>query len=430
MGSGITGGDATVYALSVLGSNLFAGGGFTTAGTTVSVDLAEALVGAPSPPTVTFAASPTNGEAPLTVQFSCQNVDSGGNTITQWNWAFGDGAISTNQNPTNIYATAGIYYPTLFATNSLGQTVYGSDAAVPLMVNTPDCAYEDLVNSMGPIAYYRLNEITGTTAYDFFGGHNGTYQSAAIQGDPGVPDPPFFGFETNNLSVGISNLTANSWVFAPFGTLGVSNVTFTAWIYPVGVQNAWAGIIYDRTGGVGGVSYYSSSGMIGYTWGGNNANTYNWASDLIPPTNQWSFVAVTISPTQAVVYVYNTNTNAPRSATNGIAHTAVTTGNNWHIGNDAKADPGRSFNGLIDEVAIFPYSLTPTQVSQLYNTAIVAPQVTLAVTRSGQNVVIAWSSGTLYSAPAVTGQWTLIGTNSPYSLVPIGTQQYFRVKLQ
>ena len=317
--------------------------------------------------------------------------------------------------------------PTALAKQSMART-----RPLPLTVNTPDCAYEDLVNSMGPIAYYRLNEPTGTTAYDFFGGHNGTYQSAAIQGDHGVPDPPFFGFETNNLSVGITNVTANSWVFAPFGTLGVSNVTFTAWIYPVGVQNAWAGIIYDRTGDVGGVSYYGSSDMIGYTWGINNAGTYNWASGLIPPTNQWSFVAVTISPTQAVVYVYNTNApNAQHSATNAIPHTAVTTGNNWHIGNDAKADPGRTFNGLIDEVAIFPYSLTPTQVSQLYNTAIIAPQVTLAVTRSGQNVVIAWSSGILQSAPAVTGPWTsLIGTNSPYSLVPTGTQQYFRVKLQ
>ena len=110
---------------------------------------------------------------------------------------------------------------------------------------------------------------------------------------------PFFGFETNNLSVGITNVTANSWVFAPFGTLGVSNVTFTAWIYPVGVQNAWAGIIYDWTGDVGGVSYYGSSNMIGYTWGLNNSSTYNWASGFIPLPNQWSFVAVTISPTQA-----------------------------------------------------------------------------------------------------------------------------------
>jgi uncharacterized repeat protein (TIGR03803 family) len=381
-----------------------------------------------SPPIVTFTASPTNGAARSTVQFTCPNIDSGGSTISSWNWAFGDGAASTAQSPSHVYASDGTYYPTLIATNSLGETVYGWGADVPFTVNTPVCAYENLVYSMGPIAYYRFDEPTGNTAYDFFGGHNGTYESAAIRGDPGVPDPPFFGFETNNLSVGISNLTANSWVLAPFGTLGVTNVTFTAWIYPVGVQNAWAGIIYDRTGDVGGVSYYGSSGMIGYTWGLNNAGTYNWASELIPPSNQWSFVAVTISPTQAVVYVCNTN--ATNSATNPIPHTAVTTGNNWHIGNDAKADPGRTFNGLIDEVAIFPYSLTPTQVSQLYDAAITAPQVTLAVTRSGQNVVITWPSGTLQSAPAVTGPWTSLGSNSPYSLVPIGTHQYFRVKLQ
>jgi hypothetical protein len=323
-------------------------------------------------------------------------------------------------------ANAGNYW--VVVSNTVGN-VSTTSAAVPLTVDTPNCAYEELVNSLTPIAYYRLDETNGSTAYDFVGGHNGTYQSAAAQGQPGVPNPPFFGFQTNNLSVGLNDTTANSWVFAPFGTLGVSNVTFTAWIYPNGVQNAWAGIIYNRTGTPGGVGFYSSSQMIGYTWNDANSDTYDWASGLIPPINEWSLVALTISPTQAVVYLYNTN--AQLSATNAIAHTPDVFGNNWHIGNDALADPVRTFNGLIDDVAIFPFSLTPAQVKNLFSTAVNAPQVELNLKTSGKNFVVSWPSGTLQSAPTVMGPWTsLSGTNSPYTLGPTGTQQYFRVKVQ
>ena len=169
--------------------------------------------------------------------------------------------------------------------------------------------------------------------------------------------------------------------------------------------------------------------MIGYVWNNNNPDTYGWASGLIPPTHQWSLVAVTISPTQAVVYLYNTN--AQLSATNAIAHTPDVFGNNWHIGNDAAADPGRTFNGLIDEVAIFPYTLTQAQLNQLYRTAISGAPVSLNMEISGRNVVLTWSSGTLQSATTVTGPWTsLSGTNSPYTLTPTGTQQFFRIKIK
>ena len=56
---------------------------------------------------VTFTASPNYGVAPLTVQFTCPNVDNGGNTITRWNWNFGDGGTSTMQNPSHTYLANG-----------------------------------------------------------------------------------------------------------------------------------------------------------------------------------------------------------------------------------------------------------------------------------------------------------------------------------
>jgi uncharacterized repeat protein (TIGR03803 family) len=67
-----------------------------------------------------FDASPTNGQAPMSVQFNSANVDSTGNAITQWNWTFGDGGTSTAENPTHTYSALGHFTPTLTATNGLG----------------------------------------------------------------------------------------------------------------------------------------------------------------------------------------------------------------------------------------------------------------------------------------------------------------------
>ena len=54
----------------------------------------------------------TSGVAPLTVQFT--DLSSAENTtITGWTWTFGDGAGSTEQNPSYTYLTAGAYTVTL-----------------------------------------------------------------------------------------------------------------------------------------------------------------------------------------------------------------------------------------------------------------------------------------------------------------------------
>ena len=76
-------------------------------------------------PTVQFTVIPTSGTPPLNVLFNSTNVDSRGNTITSWNWNFGDGTTSTAQNPSHAYANAGTFYPSFVATNASGVTVIG-----------------------------------------------------------------------------------------------------------------------------------------------------------------------------------------------------------------------------------------------------------------------------------------------------------------
>ncbi len=68
-------------------------------------------------PVVEFDAIPTEGCAPMTVQF---NENSPDNNISQWAWNFGNGSTSNQENPTYTYTNEGIYDITLTLTNEYG----------------------------------------------------------------------------------------------------------------------------------------------------------------------------------------------------------------------------------------------------------------------------------------------------------------------
>jgi gliding motility-associated-like protein len=70
-------------------------------------------------PVVDFGASSRTGCFPLRVTFN--DLSAGGSAnITSWEWDFGDGVLSTAQNPFHIYTTAGNYTVTLKVTNGGG----------------------------------------------------------------------------------------------------------------------------------------------------------------------------------------------------------------------------------------------------------------------------------------------------------------------
>lgn len=79
-------------------------------------------VTAPVAPTANFTASPTNGSAPLAVQFADTSTP-GTQPITAWAWTFGDGQTSTLQSPSHTYAAAGTYTVQLTATSAVGSDV-------------------------------------------------------------------------------------------------------------------------------------------------------------------------------------------------------------------------------------------------------------------------------------------------------------------
>ncbi len=67
-------------------------------------------------PAVDFSADPTEGNAPLTVQFT----DLSTGEIDAWHWDFGDGGISFDQSPTHTYNQTGLYTVSLTVTGPWG----------------------------------------------------------------------------------------------------------------------------------------------------------------------------------------------------------------------------------------------------------------------------------------------------------------------
>ena len=63
-----------------------------------------------------FTADLTSGPVPLTVNYTDQSTGD----ITSWSWDFGDGAISTEQNPFHTYTDAGTYTVSLAVTGPCG----------------------------------------------------------------------------------------------------------------------------------------------------------------------------------------------------------------------------------------------------------------------------------------------------------------------
>ena len=80
-------------------------------------------------PNAGFTGIPTTGNAPLTVAFTDRST---GYPVA-WNWNFGDGTTSTEQNPQHTYWAGGDYTVSLTASNEYGVTTASKDYYVHVM---------------------------------------------------------------------------------------------------------------------------------------------------------------------------------------------------------------------------------------------------------------------------------------------------------
>jgi len=136
------------------------------------------------------------------------------------------GATNATLFVTNVTAANAVNY-SVGVTNAAGGVV-SSTASFTLISLVPG-SYVQAVVTNGPINYWRLNETSGNTAYDYVGDDDGVISNAVVQGVAGPTPPEFSGFAADNTCYQFDGSTTSVQARG----LGLTGpLTVMAWINP------------------------------------------------------------------------------------------------------------------------------------------------------------------------------------------------------
>ena len=120
-------------------------------------------------PVVNFSTNVTSGYAPLSVQFTDLSENA-----TEWNWDFGDGSNSTEQNPMHTYFAAGTYTVTFIVNNS-----EGSNTVTKYSYITAAKSEDSIIEGRVPLSvqFKDLSEDATSWKWSFGDGNTSTEQN-------------------------------------------------------------------------------------------------------------------------------------------------------------------------------------------------------------------------------------------------------------
>jgi len=360
------------------------------------------------------------------------SVFAAGTAPLRYQWYKGASAVSAATNASYSFASlqvadSGTY--SVRITNGFGFLI--SSNAQLTVVSAPTISYAQTVLADNPVAYWRLDETNGTVAHDSWGGHDGQYNNVNLgQAGYNTNDP-------NTAAEFGTLVTPDSYVGniqgIDFSTFA-NNATFSveAWVNGEGfAQTSGAGIVTYGYGG-GGEQFNLDTGNGGrFRFSVRDAvNIAHNANSTIAPSNTWQHLVGVCDEPNGFTHLY----------LNGVDIADATISGGVQLGTSPISIGARqgginttynlNFAGLIDEVALYNYALSATQVLNHY-LAGTNPVVKLYIQKSGASVVLTWSPGTLQSAADVVGPYAdIVGATSPYTVTPSGTRTFYRVRVK
>jgi PKD repeat protein len=285
-----------------------------------------------APPAAGFTATPTNGCAPLTVQFSDQST--GG--PTSWNWQFAGGtpSSSTAQNPSVVYNTPGTYSVTLTVSNTAGSNT-ATQTNLITVNTTPTAGFN---NSTNGATVTFTNTSNNATSYLWNFGDNqtstqtnpshtyaadGTYTvtlsatnacgTVTFSKTITIVTPPTAGFTATPTS-GCASLTVQ------FTNTSSPNATSWNWQFPGGTPSSSTAqnptVVYNTPG------TYSVTLTASNSAGSNTATQTNLITVNTTPTAGFNFstngltASFTNSSTNATSYSWNFGDGGTSTQTN------------------------------------------------------------------------------------------------------------------
>ncbi len=276
---------ATTSALSM--SNLHASdsGNYAVVVTNSFGSITSAVVGLTvlaGPPILVTAPNSVSHYPGGTAQFTAAAL---GSTPITYQWLKGSTPIpgATNQTLTiPLLQASDVGSYSVIAANPYGQT-NSPAATITLLPVAPNAV--SAILSCSPVAYWRLNETNGSTAFNSVGGFDGTFNPAKTQnGVAGLQPPSFTGFEAGNTAYSFDGNTSN--INCPPLNITTATATILAFIQPQGLPPATdpPGLVFCRgsSGEVVGINLRVTTGNLGYDWN-DNSNDYNWDPGSHPP---------------------------------------------------------------------------------------------------------------------------------------------------
>ncbi|MCP4994323.1 MAG: DUF2341 domain-containing protein, partial [Gammaproteobacteria bacterium] len=209
-----------------------------------------------------------------------------------------------------------------------------------------------------PVAYWKLDEATETTAADSSGSNYvGTYTDSVDLGANGLLD------SSPNMAVALSGNGYVSGQGSPAGADDLDEFTIEAWVTLDDASQIMS--IYDQRnqGGDGNASLHYRGGETG-----------KFRLDKFPPSNSWIESTTTPEVGQLYHVVYTEQGSTRSLYVNGVLETQdqaaeTYTGQSntlWAIGGHAD-DGANGWHGVIDEVSVYTQALTADQIQQHYN---------------------------------------------------------------
>jgi hypothetical protein len=346
---------------------------------TVSVEVNNSYGSATSSvSTVIFASKPLILQQPVALTryvgrpFSF-SVVAGGTSPIGYQWYTNgipiSGATGATYSGTVSATTAGSY--SCILSNEAGTSNSISVALVALPIPS---GYGGTVIADGPVAFYRLNETSGTACHDYYGGNDGSYNSVTLNqlGYSTIdPDPAvLFAGGLNSYAGGISGTAINF--------PGHSTFTLECWAKGPSGQGDQSTLIAK---GIGPLNTTRTEQFALDVSGGNyrffttGGNTVYEADTTVGPNGTWQHIVAVYDDQNVLgggsnmyLYVNGELRGQQKTRPAGVNGTTspVSIGSK-RTGNDPNYDGG--FAGEIDEVAIYPYAMSATTIAAHYSAA-------------------------------------------------------------
>lgn len=211
-------------------------------------------------------------------------------------------------------------------------------------------------NQGAPIANWRFNEGSGTTAYDeSVHDNDGTLTNMDPANDwiDGIKNGAL-DFDGSNDYVNIPDSPEHDF----------TSVTISGWFYPRTFTSGHKLLVRDDTASnrIWQIQLSGASGAVQFIAAAPTTWEYNIVSTKNLDLNKWNYVAVTVNADTDTAYIY---INGQQVGTDTAAGDIISGNNPILIGGTNLAN--YSFDGQIDDVKIYNYALTADQVRADYN---------------------------------------------------------------